>query len=97
MNFPCFPSTPSIFGASGLWYPGIHRAVAEALDTGSCQGVEATMGDLKSSVDYLGHCCASKKSVCEELWLLFLANYPRLVAVGYKPSDLHGIRSGLIH
>ena len=71
MNFPCFPSTPSIFGASGLWYPGIHRAVAEALDTGSCQGVEATMGDLKSSVDYLGHCCASKKSVCEELWLLF--------------------------
>lgn len=50
-----------------LWYPGIHRAVAEALDTGSCQGVEATMGDLKSSVDYLGHCCASKKSVCEEL------------------------------
>jgi hypothetical protein len=31
------------------------------------------MGDLKSSVDYLGHCCASKKSVCEELWLLWLA------------------------
>ena len=26
-----------------------------------------------------------------------VANYPRLVFVGYNPSDLHGIRSGLIH
>ena len=26
-----------------------------------------------------------------------VANYPRIVVVGYNPSDLHGIRSGLIH
>lgn len=46
-----------------LWPPGLHRFVANALEQGSC----GSGTNEKSSVDSLGTCCASKKSVCEEL------------------------------
>ena len=49
---------------SGLWPPGLHRFVANALEQGSCGSGTGT--NEKSSVDSLGTCCASKKSVCEE-------------------------------
>lgn len=50
------------------WYPGAHKGVKEALDKGTCAGVEGAWGDIKYQVDWIGHlCCASKKSVCEEL------------------------------
>lgn len=50
------------------WNPGDHKGVKEALDKGTCAGVEGAWGDIKYQVDWIGHlCCASKKSVCEEL------------------------------
>ena len=50
------------------WYPGVHKAVKEAIDKQTCDGVQGPWGDIKYSVDMIGHaCCASQKSLCEEL------------------------------
>ena len=52
----------------GYWYPGIHRAVEKVLEMQTCQGVQGPWGDIKYSLDIMGHaCCGSKKSICEEL------------------------------
>ena len=52
----------------GYWYPGVHKAVKEAIDKQTCEGVQGPWGDIKYSVDMMGFaCCGSQKSVCEEL------------------------------
>ncbi|CAJ1437037.1 unnamed protein product [Effrenium voratum] len=50
------------------WAPGTHKGVEEAIQKGSCSGVNGQYGSIDASVDWVGgECCSTGKSVCQEL------------------------------
>eukprot|EP00438_Fugacium_kawagutii_P033733 Skav220013 [mRNA] locus=scaffold947:327214:328182:+ [translate_table: standard] len=51
------------------WYsPAIHKGIKEAIEAGSCEGIEAGWGGLEQQIQWPGgQCCSTGKTVCEEL------------------------------
>lgn len=49
------------------WQADTHKAIKEAIDQGSCTGVETRWSPVENSVSWLGECCSSGMDVCQEL------------------------------